>query len=106
MKMNVDQFVKGSKDRQLFTDKKTTEPIRPHSVPSGCWEKVEADLFEPMPSSNRIVVVQDLVSCFPAAKVVSFSKASKVLPVLEQIYYAYGNSEKQLSDNGPPFNSK
>ena len=104
--MKVDQFVKGYKDCQLFTDKKTTEPIRPHSVPSRCWEKVAVDLFGPMPSSNHVVAVQDLASHFPAAEVVSSSKASKVIPALEQIYDAYGNPEKQLSDNGPPFNSK
>ena len=40
MNMKVDQFLKGCKDCQLFTDKKTTEPIRPRSVPSRCWEKV------------------------------------------------------------------
>ena len=106
MNMKVDQFVKGCKDCQLFIDKKTTEPIQPHSVPSRCWEKVAVDLFGPMPSSNHVVVVHDLTSRFPAAKVVSSSKASKFIPALEQIYDAYGNLGKQLSDNGPPFNSK
>ena len=102
----LDQFVKGSKDCQIFTDKKITKPIQPHSVQSRCWEKVAVDLFGPMPSSNHAVEVQDLASCFPAAKVASSSKASKVIPALEQIYDAYDNPEKQLSDNGPPFNSK
>ena len=59
-----------------------------------------------MPSSNHVVVVQDLASHFPAAKVVSSSSASKVIPVLEQIYHAYGNPKEQLLDNGRPFNSK
>ena len=100
MNMKVDQFVKGCKDRKLFTEKKTTEPIRPHSVPCRHWEKVAVDRFGPMPSSNHVVVVQDLASRFPAAKVVSSSKASKVIPALEQIYDAYGKPEKQLSDSG------
>ena len=106
MNMKEDEFVNGCKDCQIFTDKKITEPIRPHSVPSRYWEKVAVDLFGPMPSSNHVVVVQDLASCFPATKVASSSKASKVIPALEQIYDAYGNPEKQLSANGPPFNSK
>ena len=107
MNIKVDQFVKGCKDHcQLLTDKKTIEPIRPHSVPSRCWEKVAVNLFGPMSSSNHVVVVQDLALRFPAAKVVSSSKASKVRSALEQIYDAYGNPEKQLSDNGPSFNSK
>ena len=75
MNMKVDQFVKGCEDCQIFTDNKITEPIRPHGVPSRCWEKVAVDLFGPMPSSNHVVVVQDLASCFPAAKVASSSIA-------------------------------
>ena len=50
--------------------------------------------------------MQDLASRYPAAKVVSSSKASNVIPALEQIYDAYVNPVKQLSDNGSPFNSK
>ena len=77
MNMKVDQFVKGCKDCQLFTDKRTTEPIRQHSVPSRSWKKVAVDLFWPLPSSNHAVVVQDLASRFPAAKVVSSSRLQK-----------------------------
>ena len=58
-----------------------------------------------MPSSNHIVVVQDLTSQYPAAKIVSSTKASKVIPALADIDNAYANPETQLSDNGPPFNS-
>ena len=38
-----------------------------------------------MPSSNHIVVVQDLTSQYPAAKIVSSTKASKVIPALADI---------------------
>ena len=58
-----------------------------------------------MPSSNHIVVVQDLALQYPAAKIVSSTKASKVIPALADIYDAYDNPDTQLSDNGPPFNS-
>ena len=52
-----------------------------------------------------MVVVQDLASRFPAAKLVTSTKADKVLPALSEIYATYGNPEVQISDNGPPFNS-
>ena len=51
------------------------------------------------------MVAQDLASRYPAAKIVSFTKTSKVIPALADIYDAYGNPKTQLSDNGPPFNS-
>ena len=58
-----------------------------------------------MPSRNHVVVVQDMGSRFPTAKLVSSTAATKVLPVLTDIYNNYGNPEVQLSDNGTPFNS-
>ena len=67
---------------------------------------VAVDLFGPMPSSKYVVVVQDLSSCFPAAKIVTLTSAAKVLPALGNIYDAYGNPGTQISDNRPPFNSQ
>jgi hypothetical protein len=84
----------------MFSDKKTSKPIKAHEVPRKCWETVAVDLFGPMPSSKRIVVVQDLASRFPAAKLVASTKAFHVLPAMAEIYNSYGNPEHQLSDNG------
>ena len=58
-----------------------------------------------MPSSNHVVVVQDLGSKYPAGKLVTSTSAKKVLPALADIYDHLGNPRKQISDNGPPFNS-
>ena len=105
MNMKVEKFVKECTDCNIFTDKKLKEPQKSHEVPDQCWKKVATDLFGPMPSRNHVVVVQDLASRFPVAKLVSSTSADKVLPALSEIYNAYGNPEEQLSDNGPPFNS-
>ena len=75
-------------------------------MPNKCWETVAVDLFGPMPSSRHVVIVQDLGSRYPAAKLVTSTKADKVIPALEEIYDEYGYPENQISDNGPPFNSK
>ena len=87
------------------TDKKTSEPLAHHPVPDKCWDTVAVDLFGPMPSENHVVVVQDLASKYPAAKLVKSTSAEKVLPVLSDIYDTYGNPTTQISDNGSPFNS-
>ena len=80
--------------------------MQPHKVPSRCWENVAVDLFGPMPPSHHVVVVQDLTSRYPSARIVSSTKAAKVLPALADIYNTLGNPELQISDNGPHFNSK
>ena len=59
-----------------------------------------------MPSSNHVVIVQDLGSRYPAAKLVSLTRAESLMPALKDIYNNYGRPETQISDNGPPFNSK
>ena len=102
----VEQFVKACDGCSRYVDKKTKEPISHHKVPDKCWNTVAVDLYGPMPSSNHIVVVHDLASRFPAAKLVRSTKADNVIPALADIYDAYGNPETQISDNGPPFNSK
>lgn len=105
MNIKVSKYLEQCTDCSIYTDKKSKEPLKSHNVPDRCWEKVAVDLFGPMPSQKHIVVVQDLASRFPAAKIVSSTAADKVLPAMSDIYNAYGNPEVQLSDNGPPFNS-
>ena len=102
----VDTFLSSCLLCNTFSDKKTSEPIGHHEVPSECWNTVAVDLFGPMPSKNHVIVVQDLASKFPSAKLVPSTSADKVLPVLADIYNNFGNPQKQISDNGPPFNSK
>ena len=104
MDKKVEEFVKSCSDCNVFVDKKTKEPIKPHRVPEKCWETVAVDLFGPMSSSKHVVVVQDLASRYPAAKLVTSTKADKVIPALTEIYETYGNPDVQISDNGPPFN--
>ena len=102
----VTKFVSECKECAIFVDKKTKEPIARHKVPERYWETVAVDLFGPMPSSKHVIVVQDIGSRYPAAKLASSTKADKVIPALGEIYDEYGYPENQISDNGPPFNSK
>ena len=101
----VQKWVGSCLQCQTFTDKRCNEPIQPLRVPEKCWEEVSVDLFGPLPTKNHVVVVQDLASRYPVAKVVTSTAASKVIPVLNETYNTYGNPVLQRSDNGPPFNS-
>ena len=92
--------------KHLSTKKKKIKPIQQHKVPSKNWEIVAADLYSPMPSPKQIVVVQDLGSRYPAAKLVSLTRAESAMPALKDTYINYSRPETQISDNGPPFNSK
>ena len=101
----VKEFVETCLDCQSYTNKNVREPIQPNKVPEKCWEEVSVDLFGPLPSSNHIVVVQDLASRYPIAKIVKSTNAKSVIPVLAETYNNFGFPCTQKSDNGPPFNS-
>lgn len=102
----VKEFVELCFDCQTFTNKNMKEPIQPNKVPEKCWEEVSVDLFGQLPTKHHIVVVQDLASRFPIAKIVESTSAKSVLPVLSETYNTFGNPHVQKSNNGPPFNSK
>ena len=70
---------------KAFIDKKTSKPLCFHKVPSKNWKVVAVDLYGPMPSNNHVVVMQDLGSRFPSAKLVTSTKSTKVTPALEEI---------------------
>ena len=59
MDIKVSSFLAKCVECSIFTDKKCKEPIKAHTVPDRCWEKVAVDLFGPMPSRKHLVVVQD-----------------------------------------------
>ena len=84
---------------QMFTGKTYKEPIQPNNIPDECWEEVSIDLFGPLPSSNHIIVIQDLASRFPVAKVIPSTSGKHVIPVLAETYNTFGNPDIQKSDN-------
>lgn len=102
----VEEAVKSCKPCQMFTNKTTSEPIKPIPQPKSPWQDVSIDLFGPMPDRKHVVVIQDIKTRFPAASIVNSTSASHVIPAIEDVYTAYGKPDSHRTDNGPPFNSK
>lgn len=91
---------------QHLQAKKTIESFYHIKSPKKNRETVAVDLLGRMPTSNHVIVVQDLSSRYPSAKLVNSASAEKFIPAVADMYNNYGNPENQLSDNSPPFNSK
>ena len=82
----------------MFREKKTCKAIKAHELQKKCWVSVAVDLFIPMSSSKHIVMVQDLVSRYPAARLVSLTGANHILPASADIYNdLYGKPDYQPS---------
>ena len=106
MQKKINDFVQNCVHCNIYVDKKTSEPIKHHKLPAKNWDTVAVDLFGPMPSLNHIVVVTDIASRYPAAKLVRSTKSDQVISALEEIYNTYGNlSHKYQIMAFQPFNS-
>ena len=103
----VQEAVRNCKQCAMFTPKNRKNLLQPHKLKQfNAWEKVSVDLFGPMPDRRHIVVAQDMVSKFPAAKILNKTDAAHVTGALREFYTAYGTPLIHRTDNGPPFNSK
>ena len=74
----------------MFTNKVYRHLIKANKVPEICGEETSVDLFGPLPSKNHILVIQDLASRYPIAKLVKSTNARSVIPVLEDVYDTVG----------------
>ena len=90
----------------MFTNKTTKEPLKIIKHPEEAWQDVSIDLFGPMPDKKHIVVVQDMNTRFPAAKVVPSTGGDHVISAIDNIYADFGSPDTHRTDNGPPFNSQ
>ena len=76
----VQKMVQGCKECAIFTPKTRKNILIPHKLEDyNAWEKISVDLFGPMPDHRHIVVAQDMVSKFPAAKILKKTDANHVL---------------------------
>ena len=75
----------------MFTQKTTSHPTVPNSAPEKCWEETSVYLFGPLPSSHHVLVVHDLASCYPVAKIVESTNAISVIPAVRGTYNLFDN---------------
>ena len=76
--IKVTKYIRDFSYCQMFTKKTTKHPIEPNSVPEKCWEETSVDLFGPLISSHHVLVVQDLASHYPVAKIVKSTNAKSL----------------------------
>lgn len=102
----AEEKIKTCKMCQQFTNTGSKQPQKLILPPKEAWQEVSIDLFGPMPDSKHVVVIQDVKTRFPDAKIISSTGARHVIPAIADTYARYGHPDKHRTDNGPPFNSK
>ena len=66
------------------------EPQSISKEPPSVWNKNVLDYFGPLPTEKHILVAQDILTRYPAAKIVSSTNLYKVILALNDIYMNYG----------------
>ena len=59
-----------------------------------------------MSDTKHVLVVQEMFTCFPAAKIVNSKSTDLVIKAPDDIYTNFGTPTTHRTDNGPPFNSQ
>ena len=74
----------------MFNPKNRASKLIPHNLREyHGWEKLCIDLFGPMPDGRSILVVQDMVTKFPAAQIMANTNAEHVIAALESVFATY-----------------
>ena len=68
------------------------EPISGTTMPKGPWETVHIDFYGPLPTGEYLLVAIDRYSRYPEVEVVRSTKASTVIPKLDQMFARHGIS--------------
>ena len=79
------------------------------ALPLEPWQLVAADIFGPLPSGEKILVLKCLRSKCPEGKGFlcnQSTNAEAVVHAMEQMFSVHGVPDTIRTDNRPPFNSK
>ena len=79
------------------------EPLLPHEVPDGPWQKIGADFFDF--DGKKFLLVIDYFSKFLFVEKVTTTSAQSTINHLCNIFATEGAPHTLITDNEPPFNS-
>ena len=79
------------------------EPLLPHKVPDGPWQKIGADFFDF--EGKKFLLVIDYFSKFIFVEKVTTTTAQSTINQFRNIFATEGAPQVLITDNGPPFNS-
>ena len=79
------------------------EPLLPHKVPDGPWQKIGADFFDF--DGKKFLLVIDYFSKFLFVEKVTTTSAQSTINKLCNIFATEGAPQTLITDNRPPFNS-
>ena len=109
---NMDSLVEEEVRRCIpcaaVTPSSVSEPLLMTPLPPEPWQLIAADIFGPIPSGEKILVLKCLRSKWPEVQVLlrnQSANAETVINAMEKIFLTHGIPDTVRSDNGPPFNS-
>ena len=100
----VERKVAGCLACQATTYTPSRDPLKPSPLPDRPWQKIDIDLWGPLPSGEHVIVMVDEYSRYPEVEFVHSTSAAAVVPHVDKIFTTHGFPEQIKTDGGPPFN--
>ena len=78
-------------------------------LPAEPWQLIAADIFGPLPSDEKILVLKYLCSKWPEISIFLRNQATDAdgfIAAMEKLFSIHGIPNVVRTDNGPPFNGK
>ena len=105
----VENLVKKCLPCQAVTPEPQRDPLFMTPLPAEPWQLVAADIFGPLPSGEKVLVLKCLRSKWPEIKIFlknQSTNAAGVIFAMEKMFTTHGIPDVVRTDNGPPFNGK
>ena len=105
----VESLVKKCLPCQAVTPEPKRDPLFMTPLPAEPWQLVAADIFGPLPSGEKVLVLKCLRSKWPEIKIFlknQSTNAAGVIFAMEKMFTTHGIPDVVRTDNGPPFNGK
>ena len=109
MDSRVETLIKSCLPCQAVTPESRRDPLRMTPLPPEPWQLIAADIFGPLPSGEKVLVLKCLRSKWPEIKVFlrnQSTNAPGVISAMEHMFTIHGIPDAVRTDNGPPFNGK
>lgn len=101
MDRRVEELIRSCIPCQAVTPLHIKQPVQMSDLPAEPWQTVAADLFGPLPTGEKILVLKCLRSKWPELKIFSknqTTKADSIINAMEQIFTYHGIPDEIITD--------
>lgn len=104
MNKSIEEMVMSCSTCQTYRNCNQKEPLIPHAIPDGPWQKVAVDLFQ-FKGKEYVACTDYLSKYFEVSELRGASTSVEVINILKSFFARHGIPLQVYTDNGPQLSS-